>query len=84
MTIELVEETKKEKKDEWMTKLMYSVTFSFLLVTLCIVVVIVALYFFVIFVAQQLQVFIKEIPLYQATLMSGTGIALTYIIKKFK
>ena len=75
---------KKDSLNSWINKLLYGVTLSIFIITLCFIGIIVALYFFVMFISQELLDFVKEVPTYQATLATVGGISLAYIFKKFK
>lgn len=70
--------------NNWTKKLIYPVMISLIMITICIALVVVGLYFFTMFIAERLGNFVKEVPPYQATLAGVTTIAMTYIIKKFK
>ena len=73
-----------DDENSWVNKLIFGVTLSLFVITICMIGIIISLYFFVTFVSAELVKFITSVPTYQATLGAVTGIALTYIIKKFK
>jgi predicted PurR-regulated permease PerM len=75
---------KKKSVDAWINKLIYGVALSLFVITVCFIIIIAALYFFVMFISVQLSEFIKELPVYQSTLAAITGVSLAYIFRKFR
>jgi hypothetical protein len=71
-------------ENSWFNKLIFGITLSIFVITICMIGIIVSLYFFVTFVSSELTKFISSVPPYQATLGAFTGISLTYILKRFK
>jgi predicted PurR-regulated permease PerM len=75
---------KKNTLNSWINKLLFGVTLAVFVIAISFIGVIVALYFFVMFVSQELGEFIRTIPTYHATLGAVSGVALAYIYKRFK
>lgn len=84
MTMMKIIKKKKDSLNSWINKLLFGVTLSIFVISLCFVGIIVALYFFVTFISKELLDFVKEVPTFQATLATVGGISLAYIFKKFK
>ncbi|MBE3128540.1 MAG: hypothetical protein IMZ60_02555 [Actinobacteria bacterium] len=79
-----IDEKTEKTTNKWIDKVVYPITLSFFIVSICILVIIASIYFFVTFAADKFGVFVKDIPEYKATLLTVLAIATTYIVKKFK
>jgi hypothetical protein len=82
--IEGIIKKKTHKYSSLINHLIWGIAISMFVITVCFVGIIAAMYFFVVFVAQQLLEFIKTVPITQASLISIVTVALTYIHKKYK